>query len=178
MRSAILAATLAVLALAGCGGDEETPPPATGAEGKQVPQASFDYVKPAEAICVDMIAEAKRLGAALQKKDEFPSDPLKTTTRYLIAPAIPVVEASARRLRALEGESSTPEFEAYVDVYDPILALLRERVEAGEAGERERAQDLEAQTLDLALLQQQLARVAGLDRCDVDFVQAFATPGS
>lgn len=180
----MLALTLVALALAGCGGgDDATTAPADRAPAKPPEQqptvpSNDAYIEQAEAICADMVAEAGRLGAALRKREEFPGDPLKLTTRHLIAPAIPVVAASAKRLRALEDESTDPDFAAYVGVYDPILALLRQRVEAGEGGERERAKDLEAQIVNLAVLQQRLALAAGLDDCDVDFVQAFATPGS
>lgn len=169
------------LAFAGCGGggDETTAPVATAEEEQAPPTqgspSSSAYVKGAEAVCVDMVAAAKRRGLALRSQEEFPSDPLALTTA-LITPAVPILAASARRLRALEDESATPDFEAYVGVYDPILALLRQRVEAGEAGDRERAQELEAQLLDLVALQRQLARAAGLEECDVDFIEAFANP--
>lgn len=180
MRKQALALMLVTLALAGCGGgDEATTSAVTATEAEvprgQDPSSSFAYVKPAEAVCAEMVAEAKRLGMATQKKKEFPSDPLRTTTQ-LIAPSIPVVAASARRLRALQDRSATPDFEAYVKVYDPILALLRQRIAAGEAGERQRAKDLELQLLDLITLQRQLARTAGVDGCDVDLIQAFVTP--
>jgi hypothetical protein len=178
---ALLVVALA-LAVAGCGGGDEetadTAPPATkeGAPPKQDSPSSLASVKRAEAVCGEMIAEAKRLGLALRNRKEFPSDPLELTT-ILIAPAIPVLATSARRLRALKDESADPDFEAYVGVYDPILALLRQRVEAGKGGDRERAQELESQLLDLIALQRQLARSAGLDGCDVDFIEAFTTPG-
>lgn len=169
------------LAFAGCGGGEdETTAPATTARAEQPPReqdppSSSAYVKRAEAVCAEMVAEARRLGKAVQEQDRFPSDPLQATTS-LIAPAIPIVAASAKRLRALEDESGDPDFEAYVNVYDPILALLRQRVEAGEAGDPERAKDLELQLLEMIELQRQLARTAGLDGCDVDLIMAFVTP--
>ena len=181
-KALALTAVALTLALAGCGGgdDEATTTAPTGQQkGTQTQQdpPSAAYVKRAEAVCVEMVAEAKRLGLAFRRRDEFPSDPLQTTTS-LIAPAIPVLATSARRLRALEGASGNPDFEAYVGVYDPILALLRQRVEAGEAGDRERAQDLESQLLDMVALQRRLARTAGLGQCDVDFIEAFTSPGS
>jgi hypothetical protein len=184
MRKAFALAVVALaLAPAGCGGGGEATTQATPTvQGEGPPSAQTEsssesaYVKRAEAVCADMVAEAKRLGRALQEREEFPSDPLKTTTQ-LIAPAIPLLTASSRRLRALVDESGNPDFEAYVGIYDPILALLRQRVEAGEAGDRERANDLETQLLDMIALQRQLAIAAGLAECDVDFIEAFATPG-
>jgi hypothetical protein len=183
MRKALALTVLAlVLAFAGCGGgDDETttaapPVQREGTSQKQDPPPSSAYVERAEAVCADMVAEAKRLGRAFQEREEFPSDPLQTTTQ-LIAPAIPLLTTSASRLRALEDESGDPDFEAYVGVYDPILALLRQRVEAGKDGDREQAQDLDSQLLDMVALQRQLAAATGLDACDVDFIEAFATPG-
>jgi hypothetical protein len=182
MRKPVLALTLVSLTLAGCGGgDEATTQVATAKEEQasreQEGQLSPSTARRAEAVCAGMVAEAKRLGRALQTREEFPSDPLQTTT-ILIAPSIPIVAASAKRLRFLEDQPVSSDFEAYVKVYDPILAMLRQRVAAGEAGDRQRAQELELQLLDLISLQRQLARAAGLDGCDVDFIQAFVTPRS
>jgi len=185
MRKQALALTVVALALAvaGCGGgDDETTTVAPTAQREEAPQkqdpsSSSAYVKRAEAVCTDMVAAAKRRGLAFRNQEEFPSDPLKLTTS-LISPAIPILMSSAKRLRALEDESADPDFEAYVGVYDPILALLRQRVEAGEDGDRERAQDLDSQLLDMVALQRQLAKAAELDACDVDFIEAFASPRS
>ena len=117
------------------------------------------------------------MGAAFQSRSDLHGDPLRLTTRNLFRPALPIVEANAKRLRALTAGATSSDFEAFVSLYDPVLALLRQRVEAGEAGDRDRSRALEAQIVELAALQQRLARAAGVVECDVDFVRTFATPG-
>jgi len=102
---------------------------------------------------------------------------LELTTENLIKPAIPIIEGSSRRLRALKPQAQSISFDAYVNFYDPIVALLHERVEAGEVGDPSRAHDLELQLIDLSAVQRRLAREAGLRACDVDFIQAFASGG-
>jgi hypothetical protein len=180
MQALALTVVALALAVAGCGGgDDETTTVAPAAQQErtppeQDPTLSPAYVKRGEAICTDMVAAAKRRGLAFRSQKEFPSDPLQLTTS-LIAPAIPILASSAKRFRAL-GASDNPDFEAYVGVYDPILALLRQRVEAGEDGDRERAQELDLQLLDMVALQRQLASSSGLGACDVDFIEAFANP--
>src|SRR5262245_42140353 len=119
-----LVLALVALVIAGCGGGNDDATTAATVPAKEAaPQrqeGSPEWAKGAEAVCAEMVAEAKRLGRVVQRRKEFPSDPLATTTS-LIAPAIPVVATSARRLRALEDQPTSTEFEAYVKVYDPIL---------------------------------------------------------
>jgi hypothetical protein len=104
-------------------------------------------------------------------------DALTLTTRHLIVPAIPILENSARRLRALEPAAGSVAFESYVSLFDPIVSLARERALAGEAGDADRARELELLSLDLSVLQRSLAREAGLKTCDVDFIETFSGGG-
>ena len=58
--------------------------------------------------------------------------------------------------------------------YPDYGARLARAIKAGDAT---RAHALELQMLDLSDLQRKLAREAGLETCDVDFIQTFATSG-
>jgi hypothetical protein len=135
-------------------------------------------VTDAEAICSEMVAKSRQMGAEFSASaSNLTSDALTLTTQNLIKPAIPIVDRSSRRLRSLRPEARSVRFDAYVNLFDPILALLRERVTAGEEGDPTRAHELELQLIDLSALQRSLARRAGLKTCDVDFVHTFASFG-
>jgi hypothetical protein len=177
-KRTILVVTMMALALAGCGGGSGGSGRTTAAAaGKKPKAASGAYVVKADAICSAMITRAREFGRELSLRSNLPSNPLVLTTRVLIRPAIPIVETSARELRALKQEAESSQFDAYVNVFDPVIALLRERVAAGEAGDADRAQKLELQLIDLIGLQRSLARKSNLKRCDVDFIKTFAAPG-
>jgi hypothetical protein len=169
-----LVALLAVLVLAGCGGGSD------GSSSSQVPVVAIggaETVK-AEGVCSAMIADAHRMGREFRGRGQgdYPSA-LAMTTEALFVPAIPVLEGSSSRLRALDPNSEDPHFRAYVNIFDPIVALLRERVQAGRADNAARAHQIELQLIELSALQRSLARRAGLKSCDVDFIEAFTTPG-
>jgi hypothetical protein len=124
-----------------------------------------------------MISESRRMGARFGRLPHPAVSALTLTTRELVAPALPILERSAARLRALEAEGDSLAFASYVSLFDPIVAVVRDRVKAGEAGDATRAHALELQMLDLGNLQREFAREAGLDTCDVDFIQTFAAGG-
>lgn len=179
MRVRILIAILVVAGIVGCGGGgEESSQPATASESAATRPLTPALVSRAEAICEQLVSDAQRMGAAFRNRSDFGSNPLELTTRALFKPAIPVVEANAERLRKLTAETANSDFQGFVRLYDPILALLHERVEAGEAGDPQRARELEFQIVELATLQQRLAHSAGLNSCGVDFIETFSTPGS
>lgn len=178
MRGTTFAGLVVTLAFAGCGGGSGGEASTATAPGTAATTATGTaYVGRADAVCARMTAEARRMGAAFQSRSDLHGDPLRLTTRNLFRPALPIVEANAKRLRALTAGATSSDFEAFVSLYDPVLALLRQRVEAGEAGDRDRSRALEAQIVELAALQQRLARAAGVVECDVNFVRTFATPG-
>lgn len=175
MRRSLPIFALLALALVGCGGGgaDETAPSTTPRRGE-----SHAYVAPADRVCAGMTADSRRMAAEFARYPNEEGLPaLLLTTRQLIEPALPVLERSGRRLRALQKAGGSVAFGSYVALYDPIVAVVRDRVEAGEAGDATRAHALELQMLNLSDLQRQLAREAGLKTCDVDFIHTFATSG-
>jgi hypothetical protein len=178
MRPTILAAALLLILFAvGCGGDSGEGS-STSVPAASAPPAAAAARK-AEAICLRMVAESQRMGARFRAESpDLTRDALKLTTENLIKPAIPVVESSSRQLRALRAEAESVHYDSYVSLFDPILAVLRERVKAGVERDGTRAHELELQLLDLTGLQRRLARLAGLDACDVDFIKTFASGGA
>jgi hypothetical protein len=78
----------------------------------------------------------------------------------------------------LEQVAASVKFESYVALFDPIVSVVRDRVQAGETGDSTRAHELELLLVDLSKLQRSLAREAGLKTCDVDFIETFSSPGN
>ncbi len=177
MSRAILAAALIAILLVGCGGDAETTSP-SAATATPAGADNAASAAQAEQICAEMVAESRRMGARFRRLGEVNVNALTLTTRELVAPALPILERNAGRLRALQPGAGV-EFGSYVALFDPILSVVRKRVEAGEAGDSTRAHRLELVLIDLSNLQRSLAREAGLETCDVDFIRTFSTtPGS
>lgn len=171
-------ALLVVLAMVGCGSggsDGGTSVDSTAAAAPSTALAARQ-AREVEAVCTRMAAEAGRLGRkvlASTDTGEYAST-LEFTTEALIAPALPVVEARAAELRAIRGAAAEPQLSAYVNLFDPILALLEDRLQAGRQGDSEEAHELELQLIDLGQIQHALAGQAGLKGCDVDLVGAFS----
>lgn len=172
------AATLALLALvlSGCGGGSDTTAQkaATPPQSDASQHGSRAYVAAADRVCAGMIAASRRFAGRLGRSSDRGLSALALTTRALIEPALPPLERSADRLRALAAKSDDLAFQSYVSLYDPIIAVVRDRAAAGEDGDATEAHALELQMLDLSNLQRKLAREAGLKTCDVDFIHTFA----
>ncbi|HEX5711717.1 MAG TPA: hypothetical protein VFX85_00200 [Solirubrobacterales bacterium] len=154
------AALLAALTLVACGGDSE--PTETPA-----PQASPATLAKANAICEDFLRQTKKLGAGALENP--PASILTLTTERLIKPSIPLLEAAARRMQALEPAANSSLFDLYADLYDPAIVLAEKRLEAGRAGDQNESKRLENALDSIGREQRQAARLLGLDNCDVDF---------
>ena len=174
MRRIILATALTALLLGGCGGSSDG---GSGTDSAPVAGGSDAYAAKADRICAEMIGDSRRMGDSFRRIPKVGVDALALTTQKLVKPAIPILEGSARRLRALEPAAESVEFESYVSLFDPLVALARERALAGEVGDSDRAHRLELLSLDLSLLQRNLAHDAGLKTCDVDFIETFSSGG-
>jgi hypothetical protein len=175
MKRGMIATALAALALAGCGGGSETAPQGFSTEASSGNDSG--YVAKADRICVEMTAAARSMGTRFRQIPRVEVDALTLTTRRLVKPAIPILEASSRRLRALGSRTASVKFDSYTALFDPLVSLARERARAGEAGDSDRAHTLELLLLELSGLQRRIAREAGLETCDVDFIQIFSFPG-
>jgi hypothetical protein len=172
-----MAALILALLLAGCGGGSETTGTQTEPSQGQATAGNQAYAAAADRICAAMIVDSRRMGDRFRAIPRVGVDALTLTTQRLVKPALPILERSAARLRALAAEADSVELGSYVALFDPIVAVVADRVEAGEAGDSERARELELQMIDLSELQRQLAQEAGLQTCDVDFIATFATSG-
>lgn len=170
---------LGVLALAvfaaGCGGN--------GGEvaGPQALRpADPAYARRANAICARALVETHQLGQRFSRSTEVATDPLTLTTEGLIKPGVAIRERLANRLRALpKPQRGGASVAAYLELFDPLEVLSRQRLQAGHEENQDEAQRLEKLMRDLAIEQQAAAREAGLDTCATDFVgAAFALDSS
>jgi hypothetical protein len=170
---------LGVLALAifaaGCGSDG-----GEAAGQRALKPADPAYASRANAICERALVETHQLGQRFSHSTEVTADPLTLTTEGLIKPGIAIRERLANQLRALpkpqRGDASVA---AYLELFDPLEALSRQRLQAGHEGNQHEAQRLEKLMRDLAIEQQAAAHEAGLDTCATDFVgAAFALNAS
>ncbi len=173
-RTAVALFVVAACMLAGCGSGGGTTGESTVAAIQ--PAKANRQKHEADAICTRMVADAHRLGRQARNEGvEGYESTLEFTTEGLIAPAVPMVERSARELRAVTDGGGEPRLDAYVAMWDPILSLLIERVRSGRQGDAEQAHELEEQLIELGSVQKTLAREAGLKVCTVDLVGSFAS---
>lgn len=169
-----LLAIAAVTLLAGCGEDEKTasPPPPTQAP-PEATTADPAYAARANSICARALAQTRQLGREFRNAKNPGEGPLDATTELLIKPGIAIREQMADRLRALPPPTEGADLVAvYVELFDPLETLSYERLRAGRAGDAEEAARFELLMLELAEEQMAAARLAGLDTCAANFVNA------
>jgi hypothetical protein len=173
MKLGVLAAAALVLLAfgAGCGGDSDS----VEAVPRPRPEATVAdraYAAKANAICRDALAQTRKLGERFRSA-ATESDLLKTTTEHLVKPGIVIRARMADRLRGLPAPTQGEEaVAAYVELFDPIEALSRDRLRAGLAGDIEESARFEQLLLSLGEEQTAAARLAGLDACTASFVTA------
>ncbi len=161
---------LLALSIAGCGGGDggESQPPPPEAPSPVAGDAGAEggaRAAGAEKVCAQMVAAFRRLGTRAGSAGGANLDALTVNTRELYVPALAIVESTARRLRAPRPAGASVDFDSYINLFDPIASILRERIRAGEAGEAPRARDLALRFVELAELQRALAQKAGLKGC-------------
>jgi hypothetical protein len=170
----VVVACLAVAALAvGCGdgdgGGAGQPDEAVQAQEQQAREG-------ANQLCRARERRVARAARRLQLESGA-SGTLELTTEGLVKPGIELIEQDAEKLRRLDAPDGG-EVDAYVDLFDPILALARERLRAGQAGEFGESRELEKLMIALAEEQRAAARQAGMRACDVDLLATlFAALG-
>lgn len=170
-RPLCAAAILLALLVAGCGGGGEED------QVQAIVAADPAYVERADAICAKALAETRGLGRKVSTVNAGTSDPLTLTTEQLIKPGLVIRERLANRLRALAGpQRGGASVSAYLELFDPLEALTRQRLQVGREGDLDEARRFEELMQELGEEQQAAARQAGLDVCATDFARAAFTP--
>jgi hypothetical protein len=130
------------------------------------------YVAQANAICRDALAETHAMGQRLERSRPT-GGALALTTEGLVRPGIRIRERMADRMRKLSVPAEERAlFTAYVELFDPLDSIARERLRAGETGQDARAHDLEDLLVSLGDEQKAAASQAGLTACTKDFFVA------
>jgi len=163
---------IASLLVTGCGGGGESGDDRGQAQQASRSQLPASVTARANANCRVFLRGAKRIG-----RDAFESVPpttiLELATERLVKPSIPLLEQVSDRQQSLEPRANDPTFDLYANLFDPIVAIARERLKAGQAADPIRSKNLEKLLTNLGLEQRQAAREAGLRDCDIDFQHAL-----
>jgi hypothetical protein len=160
VRRAALLGLLAALAGTGCGGGDSS-----NDQARQIPPP---VVAKAEANCRYFLRRIKQIGNGALVREPGMSN-LELTTAHLVGPSIPLLERVAARQQALQPAARDHWFDLYAELFDPIIALTKQRLAAGLADDYPRSRELEDLLTTRGLEQMDAARNAGLGACDVDF---------
>ncbi len=173
----LLAVFIAVVAV-GCGSSSDSstaPDPSTAGEAQPEPAAEHArYVAAAEAICRHSLGEVHALAKDLAEGLNSAPTPETGVTDSLVKPGTEIIARQGAKLRALTPRPDSVALETYLGMFDPILALAYQRLEAGEAHDPARSRELEILIADLAGEQSAAARSFGLRVCSVGFTEALA----
>lgn len=178
---ALLIVGTAAAALIGCGGSDSSTSSGSAADSaradsQRLSPPSVDrsqYVDRAEAVCRRSIREARDIGEALPEAVSGASSPQVGITTYLVKPGIEILSREAERLRGLGSAPPSSELEIYLGLFEPIVELSRQRLQAGLAREADRGSDIEKLVAELANEQSAAARAYGLDACSIKFTRAL-----
>jgi hypothetical protein len=161
----------ATLSASSCGGGESSNSD-NGDAGHPPPLAPLpaSVVSQADGNCRWMLREVKRIGEEASH-GEYKSG-LELTTEGIAAPGLVLIRQLAGRQEALRAAASDPRFDAYVELFNPIIVLGEQRLEVGRENDLARAKRLQDLLIRLGDEQREAATLAGLEACQVDF---FAT---
>lgn len=165
---------MVVILAVGCGSSDSS---TTQVEGSahlttETPSLNPRVAARAESICKESVRETTLLGRRLaQALAGSPSG--DAIGSELVAPGIEILKRESTRLERLEAAADSSEFDVYVDLFDPIIELAEQRIEAGRADEPERGQALERLIAGLVDEQVAIARKLELDACSISFTEAL-----
>lgn len=167
---------------AGCGNSEVPSPSTTDTTSREAqrPASSADrarYVERAEAICRKALGETHALGHELSKVLSNADSPQKGITNGLVRPGTEILSHEAAELRSLKPTPNSRALETYLGLFEPIVELARQRLEAGDAEELEQARTLELMIATLEDEQSAAARQFGFHACGVGFTRALGGLG-
>jgi hypothetical protein len=128
-------------------------------------------VSQADRNCRWMLRSVKHVAGSVDLADY--TSGLQLTTEAFAKPGIKLVKGLEKRQNALRTAAADPRFDAYVELFDPIVVLGEQRLEAGLDNDRARSEYLQDLLTDLGKEQGEAAARAGLRACDVDFLDVL-----
>lgn len=164
--AAALVAVVAITVLASCGESDEV--------GRS--PASQQALARADGNCRKMLRAVRHLAKGVLSRGY--ANTLELTTEGFAKPGIHLVKREARRQQALQAAAADPRYSLYAELFDPIIVLAEQRLQAGQAREIGRSQLLQDLLTSLGAEQRQAARSAGLRACNVDFLEAMIQAAS
>ena len=129
----------------------------------------------AEAICRRATSEAQPLIGNLARTIGRSSSPEEGIDKGLVRPGIRILEKQGAALAALHPDPESAVFSTYVGLFEPVLSLAYQRLEAGESLDYGAAHELELLIGNLTGEQVKLAASIGLTECETSFFEALGT---
>jgi hypothetical protein len=180
--SALLATAVTVaVVLTGCGGSGNSQTDTTRSNSSPPRPVSgvnkTRYVERAEAICRQSVRETHTLGQELSQTASHSTSIQDTIARGLVKPGIGILSRQASRLRGLRPIPSSRDLYVYLGLFDPIIELSRQLLQAGETGNTAQSHNLELMIAGLGNEQSAAARHFGFRTCSVGFTSALGGAG-
>jgi hypothetical protein len=124
-------------------------------------------------ICRRANREARAVGRELPNVFSQSSSPQVAIANGLIRPGVEILSGESAALRSLRPDPSSRSLGLFIGLFDPIVALARERLETSGGANPERGHELELMIARLSDEQVAAARRVGLTACSVDFTRAL-----
>jgi hypothetical protein len=131
------------------------------------------YARRAEAICRRSVAAAQAVGRVLPEAVSRAASPQVGITTALVRPGVEILSREAAALRSLGPGPRSTALQTYLGLFEPIVELAHQRLQAGLASEFERARELEVLIAGLADEQSTAARRYGFHACSIEFTRAL-----
>jgi|GEM_PF-5314148 len=135
------------------------------------------YIARAEPICRRSIVEVHALGEHLAAAAGDAESIGATVASGLVKPGIEILSDKAADLRAIRPAPNAADLNVYLGLFDPIVELSRQLLQAAEANDGSRLHELELIVADLGREQSAAARGFGFRDCALGFTDSLGGVG-
>jgi hypothetical protein len=173
--AAAIACVVALVPVTGCGGGDNGDGGTTASADDSEVAVPAAILARANTNCRQAAVLLRRLTKGAVKRYPLLSE---AVNEGVVRPGLSLMERQARRQGALAAAADNPDFDRYVELYQPMIVLTRQFLQAARAHNIERAKRLAALVTGLRVEQRLAARAAGLTDCDVDLVDVIEKSSS
>jgi hypothetical protein len=181
LSALLISVVIATAAFSGCGDASDSGSTARSPDQSDaVAEAAGDvkrYIARAEPICRQSIGEIEQLAASFSQVAAGSGSFGGTIANGLVRPGIAILERKAARLRAIQSAPQSADLHAYLGLFDPIVELSRQLLQASEANDASRSHELELMIAGLGHEQSTAGRNFGFKGCAVGFTEALGGTG-